>query len=227
MKTLSQLYAREIIFTFPDGQRVSVAPLAVRFFEPYMDILEMVERDLSSGTLTDGRIRLRDLICNVWPQKAVKTLYCFDYVGLCNIARVLFFGESHAGITLKTGSDESEKNDKKTLDLALMAGRILHTFPSFTLDNLLDMPFCIFMSLNTLAGRIQADNALNIYIPAVAAGLGTEGIIKSLIAQRDQNLVKSEQISHKYSDEDLQKAIAKLTGEKKEIRTIRAGRFIA
>ena len=226
MKTLSHLCGREITFQLPDGQEVNVAPLAIRFFDEYLAILRDTEQSITSDSLTSGRIRMRNLISHVWPLEHRKLLYHFDYVGLCHLARVLFFGEKAERRTVKAGSQELEKQSiAKEIDLLLMAGRILHNFPSFTLEKLLDMPLQVFLELDALVYRVQADCALQTLIPAVAAGMGTESAVKTLNEIResspDHNIPAKQRA---YSQKELEKAIAKLSAPRTNEKVIRAGR---
>lgn len=160
-----------------DGQEFEVDLLPVRFFGDYLEILEWTaEQKLNAETLVEGRRKLRALIGQVWDPRRIGLLNHFDYEGMANLARVLFFGEDNQTVTGKAGKLETARN----LDLELAAGRILHIFSGIGLENLLDLSLVQFLELNTLALRIQADEALNIMFPAVGAGMGNKEIYESL-----------------------------------------------
>lgn len=228
MKTLSRLTGQEITFQLPDGQSVRVKPLAVRFFDEYLATLRTAEENPTSRTIAAGRIALRNLIRHVWPEKYAKHLFCFDYVGLCHLTRILFFGEKAAEQKQSVSLTRKGKTGKlREVDLLIMAGRILHTFPSFTLEELLDLPLMVFFELDSLVYRIQADAALQIFIPAIGAGMGTEESIQILRKIRAGGETYPETSNtYTYSEEDLQKAISKLSAPQTEVTTIRVGRIL-
>ena len=170
---------------------------------------------------------MRQLISHVWPLEHQSKLYHFDYVGLCHLARVLFFGEQAEHQTVKAGRQDKERSSAKEIDLLLMAGRILHNFPSFTLEQLLDMPLQIFLELDALVYRVQADEALQTLIPAVAAGMGTEGAVKTLNEIRNSSPANDSSAEQRsYSQEELDRAIAKLSAPRTKETVIKAGRIL-
>jgi len=163
-----------------DGQEFEVDLLPVRFFGGYLEILQWAaEQKLTAETLVEGRRKLRALIEQVWDPRRIELLNHFDYEGMANLARVLFFGEEEREKAALRAKGEREKG-KDDLDMELAAGRILHIFPGLGLEQLLDLSLPQFLELNTLALRIQADEALNIMIPAVGAGMGNKEIYGSL-----------------------------------------------
>ena len=221
MKTLSGLLQREISFDL-DGESFPVKLLPILFFGDYKKILEDTEKELSSRNIAEGRIRLRSLILHVWPEKKKDLLFHFDYNGLCNVARVLFFGEDYLYRKQKTPAGKNEKGTEE-IDLALMAGRIMHHFPSFDLEKLSMLPLPVFLKLDNLASRIQADNALSLYIPSIAAGMGSEGIVPALEKTRNDTGNTPSSNKQTYSQEELEKAIVKMKTPGKVIKEIKAG----
>ncbi len=207
-----------------DGQEFEVDLLPVRFFGDYLEILQWTaEQKLNAETLVSGRRKLRELIEQVWEPRRIELLNHFDFEGMSNLARVLFFGEDNS-MTGKAGKVETVRN----VDLELAAGRILHIFPGFDLERLLDLTIPQFLELNTLALRIQADEALNIMIPAVGAGMGNKEIYGSLqkMTAPPPEQAESPQKAD-YSQAEYDAAIARLKavqqGKGKVIQEIRTG----
>lgn len=223
MKTLSALLEREITFEM-DGKSFPVKLLPILFFEEYKKILEETEKEISSRNITEGRKKLRLLLCHVWPKKKRKLLFHFDYPGLCNVARVLFFGEEYL-YRKEKAPEKEKKTPEKEIDLMLMAGRIMHHFPSFDLEKISLLPLPVFMNLDHLASRIQADDALSLFIPAIAAGMGTEGISATLEKIRNDTPPSSVPAKEKlsYTREELEKAVAKLSAPRMITKEIKAG----
>lgn len=208
-----------------DGQEFEVDLLPVRFFGDYLEILQWTaEQKLNAETLVSGRRKLRELIEQVWEPRRIELLNHFDFEGMSNLARVLFFGEDNQTVTGKGGKIETARN----VDLELAAGRILHIFPGFDLEQLLDLSLPQFLELNTLALRIQADEALNIMIPAVGAGMGNKEIYGSLqkMTAPPPEQAESPQKAD-YSQAEYDAAIARLKavqqGKGKVIQEIRTG----
>lgn len=227
MDTFSGLFQRNVIFFLPDGKSFSVKLLPVLFFEDYKKILEETEREITSVTITDGRKALRELITHVWPEDHRKALFCFDYPGLCNVARVLFFGEEYS--SGKHKAIPKKKAPAGTdVDLSLSAGRIMHAFPAFDLEKLSLLPLPVFLELDNLASRIQADDALSLFIPSIAAGMGSEGIIQELKKTREYKYQSPVNSSGKknYSQEELEKAIARLTAPQEVTKVVKAGMIL-
>ena len=207
-----------------DGQEFEVDLLPVRFFDEYLEILTWAaEQKLCAETLVTGRKRLREMIEHVWDPRRIGLLNHFDYEGMANLARVLFFGEDSQ--TVKTSGKPVSAED---LDLELAAGRIMHLFHAYDLEKLLDLPLVQFLELNTLALRIQADEALNVMIPAVGAGMGSKEIFGSL-----QKIVsapkkkKSAETAADYSQTEYEAAVARINavnaGKGKVIQQVRTG----
>ena len=208
-----------------DGQEFEVDLLPVRFFGDYLEILQWTaEQKLNAETLVSGRRKLRELIEQVWEPRRIELLNHFDFEGMSNLARVLFFGEDNQTVTGKGGKIETARN----VDLELAAGRILHIFPGFDLEQLLDLALPQFLELNTLALRIQADEALNVMIPAVGAGMGNKEIYGSLqkMTAPPPEQAESPQKAD-YSQAEYDAAIARLKavqqGKGKVIQEIRTG----
>lgn len=229
MKTFSSLLEREVIFTHPDGGSFPVELLPIRFFDEYERILKETERDLSSLNIVKGRKDLRTLISHVWPKEKEELLFHFDYPGLCNVARILFFGEESTYQKIKAGEKKKKEKPPKEMDLSLIAGRIMHTFPQYDIERLADLTFPIFLELDSLAFRIQADEALSLFIPAIAAGMGTEGIMAQLERIRETPPETHKKTkNYSYSQEEMEKAIARLKSPQKGkvIQEVKAGKRI-
>ena len=211
-----------------DGQEFEVDLLPVRFFGNYLEILQWTaDQKLNAETLVEGRRKLRELIGQIWDPRRIGLLNHFDYEGMANLARVLFFGEEEREKATLRAKGEREKG-KNELDLELAAGRILHIFPGLGLEQLLDLSLPQFLELNTLALRIQADEALNIMIPAVGAGMGNKEIYGSLQKMTAPPPERGEgPQGANYSQAEYDAAIARLKavqqGKGKVIQEVRTG----
>lgn len=208
-----------------DGQEFEVDLLPVRFFGDYLEILQWTAaQKLNAETLVEGRRKLRKLIGQIWDPRRIGLLNHFDYEGMANLARVLFFGEDNGTAAGKAVKEKIARN----LDLELAAGRILHIFTGLGLEQLLDLSLPQFLELNTLALRIQADEALNIMIPAVGAGMGNKEIYASLhkMTEPPPERIDGQQEAD-YSQAEYDAAIARLKavqqGKGKVIQAIRTG----
>ena len=162
------------------------------------------------------------MILNVWPHEKEDVLFHFDYIGMATLARVLFFGEEAAAEKFLSGK-EKEKEDSTEYDIELTAGRILHVFPRYTADSLLDEPFPVFMALGSLAIRIQADTALSVMIPAVTAGMGDKNVLDGLKKIRDTKPEEKETSCYDYTDEQLAEAVARMNNSGNVVATVKAG----
>ncbi len=206
-----------------DGQEFEVDLLPVRFFDEYLEILTWAAgQELCAETLVTGRKRLRELIEHVWDPRRIGLLNHFDYEGMANLARVLFFGESSFAKAAEDKGSETE------FDLELAAGRILHLFPAYDLEKLLDLPLVQFLELNTLALRIQADEALNVMIPAVGAGMGNKEIFATLQKTVSAPKKKAPAAANAdYTESEYAEAVARINavnaGKGKVIRQVRRG----
>lgn len=207
-----------------DGQEFEVDLLPVRFLGDYLEILQWAaDQELNAETLVEGRRKLRALIGYVWEPRRIELLNHFDFEGMTNLARVLFFGED------KTAADKTGKAETgRDLDLELVAGRILHVFPGFGLEQLLDLTLPQFLELNKLAMRIQADESLNVMIPAVGAGMGNKEIYASLHKMTEPPREQSSSPRQAdYSQAEYDAAIARLKavqqGKGKVIQEVRTG----
>lgn len=212
-----------------DGQEFEVDLLPVRFFGGYLEILQWAaEQKLTAETLVEGRRKLRELIGQVWDPRRIGLLNHFDYEGMANLARVLFFGEEERGSSFAKASEDKKSETARELDMELAAGRILHIFPGLGLEQLLDLSLPQFLELNTLALRIQADEALNIMIPAVGAGMGNKEIYGSLQKMTAPPPERGEgPQGADYSQTEYDAAIARLEavqqGKGKVIQQVRRG----
>lgn len=222
MKLFSKLTTREIALDVPSGRALVVRLMPVRFFDAYFQILDDVSKDPSTDNLVSARKRLRELILNVWPHEKEDVLFHFDYIGIATLARVLFFGEEAAAEKFLSGKGK-EKEDSTEYDIELTAGRILHVFPRYTVDSLLDEPFPVFMALGTLAIRIQADTAISVMIPAVTAGMGEQSVLDGLKKIRDTKPEEKETSGYDYTDEQLAEAVARMKNPGKVVSTIKTG----
>lgn len=212
-----------------DGQEFEVDLLPVRFFGEYLEILTWAAgQKLCADTLVTGRKRLRELIEHVWDPRRIGLLNHFDYEGMANLARVLFFGEDTR--TAAAGGGKTASAEETDLELA--AGRIMHLFPAYDLEKLLDLSLVQFLELNTLAIRIQADEALNVMIPAVGAGMGSKEIFGSLqkIVAAPKKKKPAEAVTD-YTQAEYDEAVARLkavnAGKGRVIQNVKAGMRVA
>lgn len=158
------LIPRTLIFSL-NGREIECPMLPVRFFGRYLDVLEQSAEKICADTLTDGRIKLREIILTVWPKRDAELLYHFDYHGMTQLARDLFFGPDQS---IRSKQSYGSGNPEEP-DLDLIAGRIMSIFPSYDLDRVMSMTLPQFFAMGCLAMRMQADQSLQVMIPAVAA----------------------------------------------------------
>lgn len=212
------LIPRTLVFRL-NGREIECPMLPVRFFGRYLDVLEQTAGKICADSLTDGRARLREIVLSVWPKKEAEQLYHLDYHGMTQLARDLFFGPDQ---NIRTKEQSYGSGNFEEPDLELVAGRIMSIFPAYDLDRVMSMTLPQFFAMGCLAMRMQADQSLQVMIPAVAAGLGSPEMVRDLQSIRNRVNRKIAD-TRNYSNSDYESALARLRGPLKEVRTVKAG----
>lgn len=213
------LIPRTLVFSL-NGREIECPMLPVRFFGRYLDVLEQTAEKICADTLTDGRIKLREIILTVWPKRDAELLYHFDYHGMTQLARDLFFGPDQS---IRSKEQSYGSGNPEEPDLDLIAGRIMSIFPAYDLDRVMAMTLPQFFAMGCLAMRMQADQSLQVMIPAVAAGLGSPEMVRDLQSIRNRVNRKIADVTRNYTESDYESALSRLRGPLKEVRTVKAG----